>query len=89
MNLLKYSNTILTISCLAPLSGMALINKSLPSKPNIVLVMTGGEPLLQENISKFMEYQQKMYFKAVQVESNGIPDTVVPAGVTLVCSPKC
>jgi len=57
--------------------------------PNIVLVMTGGEPLLQENISKFMEYQQKMYFKAVQVESNGIPDTVVPAGVTLVCSPKC
>ena len=30
-----------------------------------------------------------MYFKAVQVESNGIPDTVVPDGVTLVCSPKC
>ena len=57
--------------------------------PNIVLVMTGGEPLLQENISAFMQYQQKMYFKAVQVESNGIPDTVVPEGVTLVCSPKC
>lgn len=57
--------------------------------PNIVLVMTGGEPLLQENISAFMQYQQKMYFKAVQVESNGIPDTVVPDGVTLVCSPKC
>jgi 7-carboxy-7-deazaguanine synthase len=57
--------------------------------PNIVLVMTGGEPLLQENISAFMKYQQKMYFKAVQVESNGIPDTVVPEGVTLVCSPKC
>jgi organic radical activating enzyme len=57
--------------------------------PNIVLVMTGGEPLLQENISAFMEYQQKMYFKAVQVESNGIPDTVLPEGVALVCSPKC
>lgn len=57
--------------------------------PNIVLVMTGGEPLLQENISAFMSYQQKMYFNAVQVESNGIPDTEVPAGVTLVCSPKC
>jgi hypothetical protein len=28
-------------------------------------------------------------FKAVQVESNGIPVTDVPAGVTLVCSPKC
>ena len=57
--------------------------------PNIVLVMTGGEPLLQENISAFMQYQQKMYFKAVQVESNGIPFTDVPEGVTLVCSPKC
>lgn len=56
--------------------------------PNIVLVMTGGEPLLQENISAFME-QQLLRFKAVQVESNGIPDTVVPEGVTLVCSPKC
>ena len=56
--------------------------------PNIVLVMTGGEPLLQENISNFMQ-KQLANFKAVQVESNGIPDTVVPEGVTLVCSPKC
>lgn len=56
--------------------------------PNVVLVMTGGEPLLQENISAFMQKQLK-HFKAVQVESNGIPDTVVPEGVTLVCSPKC
>lgn len=56
--------------------------------PSIVLVMTGGEPLLQENISTFMQ-QQLSKFKAVQVESNGIPDTVVPEGVTLVCSPKC
>lgn len=58
------------------------------SAPNIVLVMTGGEPLLQENISAFMERNLDR-FKAVQVESNGIPDTVVPKGVTLVCSPKC
>jgi 7-carboxy-7-deazaguanine synthase len=56
--------------------------------PGVVLVMTGGEPLLQENISEFMR-QQLSNFKAVQVESNGIPDTVVPDGVTLVCSPKC
>jgi organic radical activating enzyme len=56
--------------------------------PNIVLVMTGGEPLLQDNISAFMT-RQLPKFKAVQVESNGIPDTVVPEGVTLVCSPKC
>ena len=56
--------------------------------PGVVLVMTGGEPLLQGNISGFMQQQLKHY-RAVQVESNGIPDTVVPEGVTLVCSPKC
>jgi len=56
--------------------------------PNIVLVMTGGEPLIQDNISEFMA-QQLHNFKEVQVESNGIPNTVVPDGVTLVCSPKC
>jgi organic radical activating enzyme len=56
--------------------------------PGIVLVMTGGEPLLQDNITEFMR-QQLPKFKAVQVESNGIPVTEVPVGVTLVCSPKC
>jgi organic radical activating enzyme len=56
--------------------------------PDIVLVMTGGEPLLQDNISPFMQYQLSN-FKEVQVESNGILNTEVPTGVTLVCSPKC
>jgi len=56
--------------------------------PGVVLVMTGGEPLLQDNISPFMAEQLK-HFRAVQVESNGIPVTDVPLGVTLVCSPKC
>jgi organic radical activating enzyme len=56
--------------------------------PGVVLVMTGGEPLLQDNISAFMSGQLPR-FKAVQVESNGIPVTEVPQGVTLVCSPKC
>jgi len=56
--------------------------------PGVVLVMTGGEPLLQDNISAFMQ-RQLNHFGAVQVESNGVLDTVVPEGVTLVCSPKC
>jgi 7-carboxy-7-deazaguanine synthase len=64
------------------------MEQGVPIYPGVVLVMTGGEPLLQENISAFMQLQLKS-FKAVQVESNGIPDTVVPEGVTLVCSPKC
>jgi 7-carboxy-7-deazaguanine synthase len=63
-------------------------NNGLNNYPGVVLVMTGGEPLLQENISAFMT-RQLAHFKAVQVESNGIPVTDVPAGVTLVCSPKC
>ena len=33
--------------------------------------------------------EQLKHFRAVQVESNGIPVTLVPQGVTLVCSPKC
>ena len=56
--------------------------------PGIVLVLTGGEPLLQDSISQFMSNQLGR-FAAVQVESNGILDTTVPEGVTLVCSPKC
>ena len=67
---------------------VADINTRLVDFPNIVLVMTGGEPLLQDNISEFMR-QQLPKFKAVQVESNGILSTDVPLGVTLVCSPKC
>ena len=59
-----------------------------PLHPNIVLVITGGEPLIQDNVSQFMR-EQLQWFKAVQVESNGIPNTEVPEGVTLVCSPKC
>lgn len=71
-----------------PVPLWALAEDGGPLYPNIVLVMTGGEPLLQDNISKFMQ-EQLGDFAAVQVESNGIPDTVVPEGVTLVCSPKC
>jgi len=66
----------------------AWANNGVNSYPGVVLVMTGGEPLLQENITEFMR-QQLTQFKAVQVESNGIPETQVPEGVTLVCSPKC
>jgi len=56
--------------------------------PNIVLVITGGEPLLQENIGPFLDRASKIFGKT-QIESNGIPDTVVPECTMLVCSPKC
>jgi len=59
-----------------------------PLYPNIVMVITGGEPLLQDNLSEFMR-QQAGDFKAIQIESNGVLDTEVPEEVVLVCSPKC
>lgn len=56
--------------------------------PNIVLVITGGEPTLQKNLTQFLERQVPIY-KAVQIESNGTVNLEIPEGVTLVCSPKC
>ncbi len=55
---------------------------------NVVLVMTGGEPLLQDNIGPFLEWASSV-FENTQIESNGTPDTQVPECTVLVCSPKC
>ena len=55
----------------------------------IVLVITGGEPSLQHNLSSFLKEAQP-YFQTTQIESNGIsllPD--FPESTTLVVSPKC
>lgn len=55
----------------------------------MVLVLTGGEPSLQRNLSSFLETAQP-YFQATQIETNGIfilPD--LPESTTVVVSPKC
>ncbi|WP_058534374.1 7-carboxy-7-deazaguanine synthase QueE [Legionella saoudiensis] len=55
----------------------------------MVLVITGGEPLLQNNLSAFLEQAQN-YFQLLQIESNGtsvLPN--LPERTTLVVSPKC
>lgn len=54
----------------------------------IVLVITGGEPTLQKNLTQFLKNQQWKYGN-VQIESNGTVNLEIPDGVTLVCSPKC
>jgi 7-carboxy-7-deazaguanine synthase len=56
--------------------------------PGVVLVITGGEPTLQRNLTAFLQRQLPKY-KAVQIESNGTQNLELPQGVTLVCSPKC
>lgn len=57
-------------------------------KRDMVLVITGGEPMLQANILPFLERMNKE-FRATQIESNGIIPTKIPPETTLVVSPKC
>lgn len=59
-----------------------------PAK-KMVLVITGGEPSLQNNLSAFLE-QAQYQFQSLQIESNGtsvLPN--LPECTTLVVSPKC
>lgn len=59
-----------------------------PVFPDVVLVVTGGEPLLQKNLMDFL-IEIKDTFGKMQIESNGTVTQDVPEHVTLVCSPKC
>jgi len=54
----------------------------------MVLVMTGGEPMLQDNIDPFLERMERIFAKT-QIESNGTQATAIPDSTTLVVSPKC
>jgi 7-carboxy-7-deazaguanine synthase len=55
----------------------------------IVLVITGGEPSLQNNLAAFLKIAQP-YFQHTQIESNGISLlSDIPDSTTLVVSPKC
>jgi len=55
----------------------------------IVLVITGGEPSLQENLVAFIQ-KASAFFYCVQIESNGILLLAhLPENTCLVVSPKC
>lgn len=66
---------------------MEIISTQLIRK-RMVLVMTGGEPMLQDNINPFLARMNDV-FTATQIESNGTQATDIPEGTVLVCSPKC
>lgn len=55
---------------------------------NAVLVVTGGEPMLQRNLVPFLERMNKV-FMVTQIESNGTVYQEIPKETTLVISPKC
>lgn len=59
-----------------------------PAPRDIVLVITGGEPMLQKNLGPFLE-RAKDHFVKTQIESNGILLQDIPPSTTLVVSPKC
>ena len=63
-------------------------DKSLSMRKRMVLVMTGGEPMLQDNLGPFL-YHMSFMFKKCQIESNGTQNTAIPESTVLVCSPKC
>ncbi len=57
-------------------------------KREMVLVLTGGEPMLQKNIVPFLEAMNRQFAKT-QIESNGTVVQNIPSETTLVVSPKC
>lgn len=74
---------------LTKLTNGDVITEDIPvTKKRIVLVMTGGEPMLQNNIGPFLE-RMSIIFNKTQIESNGTQNTSIPDSTTLVCSPKC
>ena len=58
------------------------------SRREAVLVLTGGEPMLQKNIGPFIRRMKKL-FSISQIESNGILLQDIPDETVLVVSPKC
>jgi 7-carboxy-7-deazaguanine synthase len=53
-----------------------------------VLVITGGEPMLQKALVPFLMFANS-YFDKVQIESNGLQLLEMPTSACLVVSPKC
>jgi 7-carboxy-7-deazaguanine synthase len=59
------------------------------TKRRMVLVITGGEPMLQDNLGPFLQIQQ-IKFNNTQIESNGTRIAAgIPPSTTVVISPKC
>jgi 7-carboxy-7-deazaguanine synthase len=57
-------------------------------KREMVLVVTGGEPMLQANLVPFLRFMNDR-FARTQIESNGTLVQPIPSETTLVVSPKC
>jgi 7-carboxy-7-deazaguanine synthase len=54
----------------------------------MVLVITGGEPMLQTALGPFLDQMLPRFLK-IQIETNGTLYQELPESVIIVCSPKC
>lgn len=61
-------------------------NLPIPANSERLMVITGGEPLLQANLLLFITYARRWY--NIQIESNGLIPRQLPPYATLVISPK-
>lgn len=68
--------------------GMIVPEWATGKRKNIVLVITGGEPSLQKNLSQFL-FESKDHFEQSQIESNGILHIGLGHNTAYVVSPKC
>ncbi len=64
------------------------IEQMYPDSPDRLVVVTGGEPMLQENLTKFLEGGRLRPGAPFQIESNGTALQSIPGETTLVVSPK-
>lgn len=56
-------------------------------RENLLVVVTGGEPMLQKNITNYLNFLHSKGFRT-QIESNGTLFRDIPNGTTLIVSPK-
>lgn len=70
----------------------AIQDRILLSSENMVLVITGGEPMIQPNLPEFLETQVERW-SDMQIETNGTQGAAVTQcaeiGAIIVVSPKC
>lgn len=58
------------------------------NKKRVAFVVSGGEPTLQPNLKKLLEWASLKFWKT-QIESNGLLPADIPSSTILVISPKC
>ena len=84
----KYTKTVDQIEVHSTEGKQRFAGKVTHDPRRVALVITGGEPTLQTNLTAFLERAQHE-FLYTQIESNGTNPLPLPDSTTFVVSPKC